>query len=145
MEAVERFTQSARAVIAAADREAAGFRHDYVGTEHRLLGLLAAPPEPDLVPLHACGAGLENARREIIRLVGPGASSEGGRQFSARARDVLLGALREAHRAGSAEVSVVHLLLGLLREGEGVGVRVLMDLNVDPDQLLRATLEAARG
>ncbi len=132
----ERFTERARQVIVLAQEEARNLRHNYIGTEHMLLGLLR---ESDGVAARVLGSlevNLEEVRAEVTRIVGEGDSeSQGQIPFTPRAKKVLELALREALSLGHNYIGTEHILLGLVRESEGVAARILNDLDVDPDRV----------
>jgi ATP-dependent Clp protease ATP-binding subunit ClpA len=138
----ERFTNEARQVVVAAQEEARTIGHDYIGTEHILLGLLRAQPSGAAEALAMVGVGLEETRAEIVRVVGrSGQPSEGQIPFTPRAKKVLELSLREALNLGHNYIGPEHILLGLIRENEGVAARVLLDFGVDAEAMRRATLE----
>ncbi len=132
----ERFTERARQVIVLAQEEARNLRHNYIGTEHLLLGLLR---EADGVAARVLGSldvTLEEVRGEVSRIVGEGDSeSQGQIPFTPRAKKVLELALREALSLGHNYIGTEHVLLGLVRESEGVAARILGDLDVDPERV----------
>ncbi len=132
----ERFTERARQVIVLAQEEARTLRHNYIGTEHMLLGLLR---EADGVAARVLGSlevTLEEVRAEVTRIVGEGdAESQGQIPFTPRAKKVLEMALREALSLGHNYIGTEHVLLGLVRESEGVAARILADLDVDPERV----------
>jgi ATP-dependent Clp protease ATP-binding subunit ClpC len=138
----ERFTERARRVMVLAQEEARVLRHSYIGTEHLLLGLLR---EPDGVAARVLGTlevSMEEVRGEVTRIVGAGDNeSQGQIGFTPRAKKVLELALGEALSLGHNYVGTEHILLGLTRESEGVGARILKDLGVDAD---RARHEVSR-
>ena len=132
----ERFTERARQVIVLAQEEARNLRHNYIGTEHLLLGLLR---EADGVAARVLGSlevTLDEVRAEITRIVGEGDSeSQGQIPFTPRAKKVLEFALREALSLGHNYIGTEHILLGLVRESEGVAARIMGDLDVDPERV----------
>jgi len=145
----ERFTERARQVIVLAQAEARALKHNYIGTEHLLLGLLREEEGLAARVLASFGVTLEAVRAEVARIVGQGHEVEGGQiPFTPRAKKILELSLREALDLGHNYIGTEHLLLGLLREGEGVAVRILLDVGAAPgairDELL-LLLGGARG
>jgi ATP-dependent Clp protease ATP-binding subunit ClpA len=128
----ERFTDRARRVVVLSQEEAARLKHNYIGTEHILLGLLGEPEGVGSRALTGLGMSLESARQEVAELAPPGTAEPAGRiPFTPRAKKTLELALREALHLNHDYIGTEHLLLGILREGEragkdeGVGVRLL--------------------
>jgi ATP-dependent Clp protease ATP-binding subunit ClpA len=123
----ERFTPPARRVIVRAQEEARQLQHNYIGTEHLLLGLLAS--EPDGLParvLDGVGLTLDDARHEVVAIVGKGKSTPAGHiPFTPRAKKTLELALREALQLHHNYIGPEHIMLGVIREGEGVGAQVM--------------------
>src|SRR5215475_4165437 len=117
----ERFTNRARRVIVLAQDEARELRHNYIGTEHILLGLLGVPDGVASRALDHFGMTQDSVRQDVTNRVGTGASPVSGRiPFTPRAKKVLELSLREALQLHHNYIGTEHLLLGLLREGEGV-------------------------
>jgi ATP-dependent Clp protease ATP-binding subunit ClpC len=129
----ERFTERARKVILLAKEEARKYNHDYVGTEHILLGLLKEGKGVAAAVLNNLGLGLDKITLEIEKLVQPGPSTKinGDVPFTARAKKVIEMAMDEARSLGHNYIGTEHLLLGLIAEGEGVASQVLMNLGLD--------------
>jgi len=142
----ERFTERARQVIVLAQEEARALRHNYIGTEHLLLGLLR---EADGVAARVLGTlevNLEDVRGEVTRIVGEGESeSQGQIPFTPRAKKVLEFALREALSLGHNYIGTEHILLGLARENEGVAARILNDMDVDADKVRQEVMRILSG
>jgi ATP-dependent Clp protease ATP-binding subunit ClpC len=142
----ERFTERARQVIVLAQEEARMLRHNYIGTEHLLLGLLR---EADGVAARVLGTlevNLEEVRGEVTRIVGEGDhESQGQIPFTPRAKKVLELALREALSLGHNYIGTEHILLGLMRESEGVAARILNDLDVDADRARQEVMRVLSG
>ncbi|MGH3720334.1 MAG: Clp protease N-terminal domain-containing protein [Pseudonocardiaceae bacterium] len=137
-----RFTSGARQAVVLAQEQARLLRHDYLGTEHLLLGVLAEGEGIGAQALAAAGITLDDARSRIEEMTGCGQTTPSGRTpFTRRAKKVLELALREALHLGVNHLGTEHILLALLREGEGVAVQVLLDAGAHPDQL-RATVHA---
>jgi ATP-dependent Clp protease ATP-binding subunit ClpA len=122
----ERFTDRSRRVIVLAQEEARLLQHNYIGTEHLLLGLLADGEGDAARTLDSLGVTLEAARHEVRELLGEGHEPQQGHiPFTPRAKKVLELALREALTLRSQSIGSVHLLLGLIDEGHGVGAQVI--------------------
>jgi ATP-dependent Clp protease ATP-binding subunit ClpA len=122
----ERFTNLARRTIVLAQDEARGLSHNYIGTEHLLLGLLGAPGGMALQALESYGMSLEAARAEVLAIVPAGKHTpEGHIPFTPRGKKVLELSLREALALKHNYIGTEHVLLGMIREGEGVGAQVL--------------------
>jgi ATP-dependent Clp protease ATP-binding subunit ClpC len=132
----ERFTDRARRVVVLAQEEARHFDHNYIGTEHLLLGLLANADDPIAELLTAMDCGLDDARANVEQIIGMGTNAPSGHiPFTPRAKKVLELSLRESLKIGDDYIGTGHILLGLLREGEGVANAVLAERGVDPDDL----------
>jgi len=142
----ERFTQSARRVIVLAQEEAGLLDHNYIGTEHLLLGLIAEGEGGGAQALGALGIALPSARTEVEVMVGRGKTMPAGQiPFTPRAKKVLELSLLEARELGDQHIGTEHLLLGLVREGEGVAVQVLRTLRVDPEDVRRTVTTILSG
>ncbi|HOX53925.1 MAG TPA: ATP-dependent Clp protease ATP-binding subunit [Candidatus Omnitrophota bacterium] len=128
-----RFTERARKVIILAKEEARRFNHDYIGTEHLLLGLVREGEGVAAAVLQKLGVSLENIRIEIEKLVQPGPSTQvlGDIPFTPRAKKVLELSAEEARSLGHNYIGTEHLLLGLIKENEGVASQVLLNLGLD--------------
>jgi ATP-dependent Clp protease ATP-binding subunit ClpC len=123
-------------LVAAAEREARTLRHDHIGTEHLLLGVLSQADEVGARALGALGVTLGDARAHVMRIVGlPDEPSPPALPLTPPARDALAGALREAIELGRTTPGPEHVLLALLRERDGVAVRVMLGAGVDPRRL----------
>jgi ATP-dependent Clp protease ATP-binding subunit ClpC len=128
----ERFTDRARNVVVLAQEEARLLKHNYIGTEHILLGLARESDGLAAKALEALGISLEAAREQVVEIIGRGERSPSGHiPFTPRAKKVLELSLREALQFGHNYIGTEHLLLGLLREGEGVAAQVLVRLGGD--------------
>jgi ATP-dependent Clp protease ATP-binding subunit ClpC len=124
----ERFTNRARHVVVLAQEEARGLQHNYIGTEHILLGLLGEPGGPAAQALTHFGVTLPGAREEVKGLIGPGKGAVSGHiPFTPRAKKTLELALREAHHLHHNYIGTEHILLGVIREGEGVAAQILKE------------------
>jgi ATP-dependent Clp protease ATP-binding subunit ClpC len=122
----ERFTDRARRVVVLAQEEARMLNHNYIGTEHILLGLVHEGEGVAARVLTALGIGLKDVRHEIEEIIGQAQSAPTGQiPFTPRAKKVLELSLREALQLGHNYIGTEHILLGLVREGEGVGAQVL--------------------
>ncbi len=142
----ERFTDAARRVVVYAQEESRLLGHDYIGTEHVLLGLLHEDTEAAFESLAATGVSLDAARAEVADTIGRGhGEAEGNIPFTPRAKKVLELSLREALQLGHNYIGSEHVLLGLLREGEGAGVRVLERLDTDLAELRSDILTMLRS
>ena len=132
-----RFTERARKVIILAKEEARRFNHDYIGTEHLLLGLVREGEGVAAAVLQKLGISLENIRIEIEKLVQPGPSTQvlGDIPFTPRAKKVLELSVEEAKSLGHNYIGTEHLLLGLIKEGEGVASQVLVNLGLDLEKV----------
>jgi ATP-dependent Clp protease ATP-binding subunit ClpC len=128
----ESFTDRARRVVVLAQEEARLLNHSYIGTEHILLGLINEGEGVAARALRALDVSLDEARAQVERIIGAGKMPAAGHvPFTPRAKKVLELALREAMELGHQYIGTEHLLLGLIREGEGVGARVLVELGAD--------------
>jgi ATP-dependent Clp protease ATP-binding subunit ClpA len=124
----ERFTSTARHVVVLAQEEARDLRHNYIGTEHLLLGLLGEPDEVAARALGRFGMSLAGAREELKAIIGPGKESMSGHiPFTPRAKKTLELALREALQLHHRYIGTEHILLGLIREGGGVAAQMMRE------------------
>jgi ATP-dependent Clp protease ATP-binding subunit ClpA len=122
----ERFTTRARHVVVLAQEEARRLGHNYIGTEHILLGLLGEPDGVAFRALQGSGISLEGTRREVTAIVGTGSATPSGHiPFTPRAKKTLELALREALQLHHNYIGTEHILLGLIREGDGVAAQIL--------------------
>ena len=130
------FTPRAQQVLALARKEADRFNHNYVGTEHILLGLIKLGQGVAVSVLQNMGLDLETVRIEVEKQVGSGPEQKTGSNipYTPRVKKVLALSDKEAQQLEHSYVGTEHLLLGLLREGEGVAARVLSSLEVDINQ-----------
>ncbi len=143
MNGFHNFTPRAQRVVKLAQKEADGFNHPYVGTEHLLLGLIALGEGVAVNVLERMGVSLEKVRMEVERAVGQGPETKtvGNIPFTPRSKKVLQLAMAEAQALNHTYVGTEHVLLGLLHEGEGVAAQVLRNLGVD---LENARIEVMR-
>lgn len=139
----ERFTVKARQVVVAAQEQARALKHDYIGTEHILLGLLDTPDGLAAKVLHQLGYNKETAQADIAAMVKPGTEGMSGHiPFAPRAKKTLELALREALQLHHNYIGTEHILLALVREGEGVGAKVLAE-RINPVSKIRAAVLAS--
>jgi len=138
-----RFTERARKVIVLAKEEARRFNHDYIGTEHLLLGLIREGEGVAAAVLQKMGLGLESIRLEVEKLVQPGPSTQmqGDVPFTPRSKKALELSAEEARSMGHNYIGTEHLLLGLIREGEGVASQVLINLGLDLNRVRTEIME----
>ncbi len=138
-----RFTERARKVIVYAKEEARRFNHDYIGTEHLLLGLVREGEGVAAAVLQKLGLDLESIRMEIEKLVQPGPQTQviGDIPFTPRSKKALELSAEEARALGHNYIGTEHLLLGLVKEGEGMAFRVLLNLGLDLGKLRNEVME----
>ena len=142
----ERLTTHARHVVVRAQEEARGLKHDYVGTEHLLLGLLREEEGRAAKVLASLGVTFESARRQVVRIVGAGEKhSPAQMRFTTPAKKSLELALHEALSLGHDYIGTEHLLLGLVSQGESVASEILRDSNADPETVRDAVLLTLAG
>lgn len=142
----ERFTDRARRVIVLAQEEARSLQHNYIGTEHILLGLIREGEGIAAKALNAKSVELDNTRKQIKEMIGTGTVSPSGHiPFTPHAKQVLELSLREALQLGHSYIGTEHILLGLIREGEGVGTQVLIKMEVDLGDLRSTAMDLIRG
>ena len=141
----ERFTERARQVVVLAQEEARALKHNYIGTEHLLLGLLREQEGVAARVLGQLHVDLEQIRADVARIIGEGEAATAGQiPFTPRAKKVLELALREARAMRHSYIGTEHILLGLAREHEGVAARVLLERGIDGEKL-RETVVGALG
>ena len=142
----ERFTDRARRVVVLAQEEARMLNHNYIGTEHILLGLLREEEGLAARVLESLDITVERVRAQVVRIVGSGEEVTSGQiPFTPRAKKVLELALREALSLGHNYIGTEHILLGLVREGEGVAAQVLQKLGADLARVREAVVELIPG
>jgi ATP-dependent Clp protease ATP-binding subunit ClpC len=140
----EKFTDKARRVVVLAQEEARMLDHDYIGTEHILLGLLHEGEGAAAKALESLGVSLQSARDQVEKMVGRGKKPPSGHiPFTPRAKNVMELSLREALQLGDNFISTQHILLGLLREGQGVAVQALVAMGVDLRRVRREVMQLA--
>jgi ATP-dependent Clp protease ATP-binding subunit ClpC len=131
----ERFTDRARRVIVDAQEEARALDHNYIGTEHILLGLIAEGRGVGAKALEALGISFETVRQQVEEAVGRGQHAPSGHiPFTPKAKKVLEESLRESVQLDHHYIGTEHILLGLIREGDGVAAQVLSGLGADLDR-----------
>ena len=142
----ERFTDRARRVIVLAQEEARALNHNYMGTEHILLGLIKEGEGVAAKALESMGINLEDVRREVEELIGHGTQPVTGYiPFTPRAKKVLELSLREGLQMGHKYIGTEFLLLGLIREGEGVAAQVLIKLGADLPRVRQQVIQLLSG
>ncbi|MFZ9292424.1 MAG: Clp protease N-terminal domain-containing protein, partial [Ilumatobacteraceae bacterium] len=142
----ERFTDRARRVVVLAQEEARLLNHSYIGTEHILLGLIHEGEGVAAKGLEALGISLEAVRAQVEEIIGQGGSSPSGHiPFTPRAKKVLELSLREALQLGHNYIGTEHILLGLIREGEGVAAQVLVKLGADLSRVRQQVIQLLSG
>jgi hypothetical protein len=142
----ERFTDRARRVVVLAQEEARLLNHDYIGTEHILLGLVHEQQGVAARALTELGVSLEAVRAEVRQTIGQGKSPPAGHiPFTSRAKKVLELSLREALQLGHNYIGTEHILLGLLREGQGIGAQVLVKLGADQERVRQQVVQVLSG
>jgi len=142
----ERFTDRARRVVVLAQEEARLLNHSYIGTEHILLGLIHEGEGVAAKGLEALGISLEAVRAQVEEIIGQGGSSPSGHiPFTPRAKKVLELSLREALQLGHNYIGTEHILLGLIREGEGVAAQVLVKLGADLGRVRQQVIQLLSG
>jgi len=140
----ERFTERARRVVVLAQEESRLLSHNYIGTEHLLLGLLAEREGVAARALEALGVTLDAARELVEEIIGPGQQQQSGHiPFTPRAKKILELSLREALTMHSEVIDTEHLLLGLVDEGDGVGAQILQRLGATAAAVREAVGSAA--
>ncbi|HEY2331553.1 MAG TPA: Clp protease N-terminal domain-containing protein, partial [Acidimicrobiales bacterium] len=142
----ERFTDRARRVVVLAQEEARLLNHNYIGTEHILLGLIHEGEGVAAKALESLGISLEAVRGQVEEIIGHGGSSPSGHiPFTPRAKKVLELSLREALQLGHNYIGTEHILLGLIREGEGVAAQVLAKLGADLSRVRQQVIQLLSG
>src|SRR5512138_3125436 len=136
---MERFTQRARRVLSLAHQEAERMRHSYIGTEHLLLGLIREEGGVAGRVLRELGLEPDRVQEIVERLTGPGQTRGAKLDLAPGTQQVLELAIEEARRMGHHYIGTEHLLLGLVRYGEGIALDVLRKLGVTPEQIRRQT------
>src|ERR1700739_2033742 len=142
----ERFTERARQVVVLAQEEARTLKHNYIGTEHILLGLLREEEGLAARVLESLDITVERVRAQVVRIVGSGEEVTSGQiPFTPRAKKVLELALREALSLGHNYIGTEHILPGLVRENEGVAARILLDFDADSEKIRNEVIRMLSG
>ena len=142
----ERFTDRARRVMVLAQEEARMLNHDYIGTEHLLLGLLGEAEGVAAKALESLGISLAAVRHQVEEIIGHGQHAPSGHiPFTPRAKKVLDLAQREARALGHDYVGTEHILLGLIREGDGVAAQVLVNMGADLNRVRQQVVQLLHG
>jgi ATP-dependent Clp protease ATP-binding subunit ClpA len=142
----ERFTDRARRVVVLAQEEARMLNHDYIGTEHLLLGLIHEGRGVAAKALESLGISLEVVRQQVEEIIGLGQQAPSGHiPFTPRAKKVLELSLREALQLGQDYIGTEHILLGMIREGDGVAAQVLVKLGADLNRVRQRVIQLVTG
>jgi ATP-dependent Clp protease ATP-binding subunit ClpC len=142
----ERFTDRARRVVVLAQEEARMLNHNYIGTEHLLLGLIHEGEGVAAKALESLGISLEAVRQQVEEIIGQGQEAPSGHiPFTPRAKKVLELSLRESRQLGHDYIGTEHILLGLIREGEGVAAQVLVKLGADLNRVRQQVIRLLHG
>src|SRR5665811_121094 len=142
----ERFTDRARRVVVLAQEEARMLNHNYIGTEHILLGLIHEGEGVAAKALESLGISLDAVREQVQEIIGQGQQAPSGHiPFTPRAKKVLELSLREALQLGHNYIGTEHILLGLIREGEGVAAQVLVKLGADLNRVRQQVIQLLSG
>ena len=138
----ERFTDRARRVVVLAQEEARRLNHNYIGTEHILLGLIQEGEGHAAKAIEELNISIDSVRSEVVEIIGEGQQSPSGHiPFTPRAKKVLELSLREALQLGHNYIGTEHILLGLIREGEGVAAQVLKKLGAELSQVRQTVIK----
>jgi ATP-dependent Clp protease ATP-binding subunit ClpA len=142
----ERFTDRARRVVVLAQEEARMLNHGYIGTEHLLLGLIHEGEGVAARALEAMGISLDAVRQQVETIIGRGKEQVSGHiPFTPRAKRVLELSLRESGQLGHTYIGTEHILLGLIREGQGVAAKVLVQLGADLNRVRQQVIQLLHG
>jgi ATP-dependent Clp protease ATP-binding subunit ClpC len=143
----ERFTERAKQVVVLAQDEARALKHNYIGTEHILLGLLREEEGLAARVLESLDITVEEVRAQVARIIGPGDEPivSGQIPFTPRAKKVLELSLREALSLKHNYIGTEHILLGLVRENEGVAARILLDFGADAEKIRNEIMRVLSG
>ena len=142
----ERFTDRARRVVVLAQEEARMLNHNYIGTEHILLGLIHEGEGVAAKALDSLNINLDAVRQQVEEIIGQGQAAPTGHiPFTPRAKKVLELSLREALQLGHNYIGTEHILLGLIREGEGVAAQVLQKLGADLNRVRQTVIQLLSG
>jgi ATP-dependent Clp protease ATP-binding subunit ClpC len=143
----ERFTERARRVVVLAQHEARGLNHNWIGTEHLLLALIGEGHGVGAKALESMQISLDAARQQVEVIIGRGQEPvrDGRIPFTPRAKKVLEMSLREALQLGHHHIGTEHILLGLIREGDGVAAQVLVNLGADLNRARQQVIQLLHG
>ena len=142
----ERFTDRTRRVVVLAQEEARMLNHNYIGTEHILLGLIREGDGYAARTLESLGISLDAVRQQVEEIIGRGQQAPSGHiPFTPRAKKVLELSLRESLQLGHNYIGTEHILLGLLREGDGVAAQVLVTLGADLNRVRQQVIQLLHG
>ncbi len=142
----ERFTDRARRVVVLAQEEARMLNHNYIGTEHLLLGLIHEGRGVAATALESLGISLEAVRHQVEEIIGQGQQAQSGHiPFTPRAKKVLELSLREALQLGDDHIGTEHILLGLVREADGIAAQVLVRLGADLNRVREQVVQLVHG
>jgi len=142
----ERFTDRARRAVALAQEEAKRLNHNYIGTEHILLGLIHEGEGVAAKALESLGISLDAVRQQVEEIIGQGHQAPSGHiPFTPRAKKVLELSLRESQQLGHNYIGTEHILLGLIREGDGVAAQVLVKLGADLNRVRQQVIQLLHG
>jgi ATP-dependent Clp protease ATP-binding subunit ClpC len=142
----ERFTNRARRVVVLAQEEARMLNHNYIGTEHLLLGLIHEGEGVAAKALESLGISLDAVRQQVEEIIGRGQGPASGHiPFTPRAKKVLELSLREALQLGHTYIGTEHILLGLIREGDGVAAQILVGSGVDLNRARQQVIQLVHG
>ena len=142
----ERFTDRARRVVVLAQDEARMLNHNYIGTEHILLGLIHEGEGVAAKALESLGISLDTVRQQVEVIIGQGQQAPSGHiPFTPRAKKVLELSLRESLQLGHNYIGTEHILLALIREGDGVAAQVLVKLGADPNRVRQQVVQLLHG
>ena len=138
----ERFTDRARRVVVLAQEEARRLNHNYIGTEHILLGLIQEGEGHAAKAIEELNINIDSVRSEVVEIIGEGQQSPSGHiPFTPRAKKVLELSLREALQLGHNYIGTEHILLGLIQEGEGHAAKAIEELNINIDSVRSEVVE----
>ena len=142
----ERFTDRARRVVVLAQEEARMLNHNYIGTEHILLGLIHEGEGVAAKALESLGISLDAVRQQVEEIIGQGQQAPSGHiPFTPRAKKVLELSRRESEQLGHNYIGTEHILLGLIREGDGVAAQVLVKLGADLNRVRQQVIQLLHG
>jgi ATP-dependent Clp protease ATP-binding subunit ClpC len=142
----ERFTDRARRVVVLAQEEARILNHSFIGTEHILLALIDEGDGTGVKALESLGISLDAIRQQVEEIIGRGQQAPSGHiPFTPRAKKVLELSLRESQHLGHEYIGTEHILLGLIREGDGVAAQVLVKLDADLNRVRQQVIQLISG